>query len=153
MKNKTALFVLGFLFSCSTAEENKLDDLSWILGEWSSVSGNEILIENWQKNSDTVYVGEAFFITSSDTISTEELKIVYRNEDIYYIALPSGQATTEFKLTRQKENEAMFENPDHDFPKKILYRRISSDSLSVKIEGVINGRQRMKEFKWSKTNK
>jgi hypothetical protein len=36
--------------------------------------------------------------------------------------------------------EAVFENPDHDFPNRIIYRTPDADSLFARIEGKRNGR-------------
>ena len=51
------------------------------------------------------------------------------------MASPSKQAQTEFKLTSLKGGEAIFENPEHDFPKKIVYARQPDGSLLAAIEG------------------
>ena len=57
------------------------------------------------------------------------------NGDIFYIASPSKQTETAFKLTSLRDGEAVFENPQHDFPKKIVYARQADGSLLAAIEG------------------
>jgi hypothetical protein len=37
--------------------------------------------------------------------------------------------------------EIVFEDPEHDFPQKITYRRSGADSLYARVEGDRNGRQ------------
>ena len=38
-------------------------------------------------------------------------------------------------LTRASSTEAVFENPQHDFPKRIIYRKGADDSLTASIDG------------------
>jgi hypothetical protein len=42
---------------------------------------------------------------------------------------------TDFKLTRASATEVVFENPQHDFPKRIIYRKGADDSLTASIDG------------------
>jgi hypothetical protein len=152
MKKIFPLFIVLFIFSCSESEKQNIRDLDWIIGQWTSTSGDDSMTEHWQKN-DNLLIGEAWFISSSDTIATEQLKIVERDNNIFYIASPSDQETTEFKLTEFNADEALFENPDHDFPRKIFYKRISVDSLYARVEGIIHGQQQVMDFYWKKTGK
>jgi hypothetical protein len=57
------------------------------------------------------------------------------NGDILYVASPSKQTETAFKLTSLRDGEAVFENPEHDFPKKVIYARQPDGSLLAAIEG------------------
>jgi hypothetical protein len=153
MKNLFPTIFFLLICSCSQPELWDINDLDWIIGEWISTSGDESMTEHWQKESDTLIVGHGWFISSSDTILTEQLKIAARNNDIIYFASPSGQTTTEFKLTQLNDNEATFENPDHDFPQKIYYKKISEDSLYAKIEGTINRNKKVMDFYWKRIRK
>jgi hypothetical protein len=47
-------------------------------------------------------------------------------------------------------NEVVFENPAHDFPKKITYKR-DGDALTAAIEGPMGGQLRKIEFPYKKT--
>ena len=42
---------------------------------------------------------------------------------------------TDFKLTSLTATEAIFENPAHDFPKRIIYRKTGEDGLTASIDG------------------
>ena len=59
-----------------------------------------------------------------------------------------GQLATPvtFRLTKQTGNEVVFENPEHDFPQTILYRR-TGDQLYAAVEGKHKGSQRREEFR------
>lgn len=51
-----------------------------------------------------------------------------------YIAQPGGKPPTAFKRTAGGETWARFENPDHDFPQRIEYRR-EGDRLHAEVAG------------------
>ena len=64
----------------------------------------------------------------------EYLRIVERADGIFYIAQPGGRPATEFKLTTFDGSVAVFENPQHDFPKRIIYRKNADGSLTASID-------------------
>lgn len=39
-----------------------------------------------------------------------------------------------------------FENPAHDFPRRIIHRRVGADSLVARVEGVRSGRAHGVDF-------
>jgi hypothetical protein len=47
----------------------------------------------------------------------------------------NGQAVL-FTATKNTATELVFENPEHDFPKKITYTLVTPDSLYAEISGV-----------------
>ena len=53
---------------------------------------------------------------------------------------------TPFKLTTQTESEAIFENPTHDFPQRIIYRKSADGGMTARIDGVVNGKERHQDF-------
>lgn len=57
---------------------------------------------------------------------------------IAFIALPPGQSEASFLLVRLSGQEAVFENPQHDFPQRVIYRR-EGDLLTGRIEGSEGG--------------
>lgn len=58
------------------------------------------------------------------TVEFEYLRLEQRKDGIYYVAHPKARCPgTAFKLTRLATNEAVFENPLHDFPKRVIYRK------------------------------
>lgn len=77
---------------------------------------------------------------------TEQLRIEVRGGKPTYVAAPSGQATTAFAATEATAAGVTFENLDHDFPKRIRYRRVGADSLVATIEGPQGGRDRAINF-------
>lgn len=69
-----------------------------------------------------------------------------------YIAMPSGQATTTFALVQASANHAVFEDPAHDFPQRVIYRRDGDTILNARIEGTLNGKAKGIDFPMQRTS-
>ena len=65
-------------------------------------------------------------------------------------AEPSGQAPADFEASAVSDSLITFENPAHDFPQRVIYRRRGSDSLIARIEGTRNGRVRGVDFPYAR---
>lgn len=66
--------------------------------------------------------------------------------EIFFIAKPSGQPEATFKMIKGSANEVVFENPQHDFPQRVIYRRQGDDRLLGRIEGVGKGKEKSVDF-------
>ena len=76
------------------------------------------------------------------------------NGEVFYVpVVPHNEGAVYFKMTEQSEDKVIFENPEHDFPQRIIYLRISNDSLHVKIEGLDKGVESNVDFYFRKTKK
>jgi len=64
---------------------------------------------------------------------------------IAFIAHPSGQSEASFPLVRLSGQEAVFENPQHDFPQRVIYRR-DGELLTGRIEGSEGGETKGFDF-------
>jgi hypothetical protein len=49
-------------------------------------------------------------------------------------------------------NEVVFENPEHDFPQRIIYRLIANGKLLGRIEGVVDGTERSADFPMTRSD-
>ena len=129
MKKKSFLPVILFIFlitntsmSQNEQESTSLEGLEWITGLWQSELSNGKYYERWTASDENSMIGEAFIVKGGDTIPSEELKIQVMSDGIYYIAIPRNQEETHFKLVSLEGQEAVFENLEHDFPQRIIYR-------------------------------
>ena len=85
-------------------------------------------------------------VTGDQTLFFEFLRIEERPGGIYYIAHPKARPGVEFKLVACRRGEARFENPEHDYPRSILYRRNPEGTIYVRLEGMEEGRPLTEEF-------
>src|SRR5262249_18178512 len=136
---------VAVLFSCltsassqtSNSENANIGQLSWISGDWQTEPGGRAQIEeHWTQPSGGSMLGMSRTVAGDKTVEYEYLRIEQRADAIYYVAHPKARCPgTDFKLTRLSAREAIFENPAHDFPKRILYRRNADGSLTASIDG------------------
>jgi len=129
------LFTLFFM-SHASSQTQTLADLAWLAGAWQTEPGSKRQIEeHWTQAAGATMLGMSRTVAGEKTVEFEYLRIEQRADGIYYVAHPKARCPgTDFKLTRASANEAVFENPQHDFPKRIIYRR-SGDSLTTSIDG------------------
>ncbi len=80
----------------------------------------------------------------------EFLRLEARPDGVYYVAQPGGRPPTDFKLTSYSAGEAVFENLEHDFPKRILYRLDSPVDLTARVEGDAGSKEPPQEFKYKR---
>lgn len=87
-------------------------------------------------------IGMSRTISGETTRAWEALRIVPKDGTLTYIAQPGGQNETPFAATLISDTLAVFENPAHDFPQRIAYRRVGTDSVVARISAVHNGQTR-----------
>lgn len=129
----------------TTAEEpNEITKAEWLLGSWGNTSAEGELSENWEKVNDSVMHGESYFVVGGkDTVFAETVELTSENGKLAYTVTVPGQndeKPVRFDLTSSTENQLVFENPQHDFPNKIVYNKIPSDSLTAEISGMQKGK-------------
>ena len=112
-------------------------ELSWISGDWQTAPGGRAQIEeHWTQPVGGSMLGMGRTVSGGKTAEFEFLRIEQRDDGIYYVAQPNGQCpATDFKLTRATGQQAVFENPAHDIPKRIIYKKLGDDSLTATIDG------------------
>ena len=86
----------------------------------------------------------------STLVEFEELRIFGRGGRLVYHAEPSGQTPTDFETRSSSDTLVTFENPAHDFPQRVIYRRRGQDSLLARIEGTSGGRTRGVDFAYAR---
>jgi hypothetical protein len=105
-------------------------------GDWQTAPGGRAQIEeHWMQPAGGSMLGMSRTVAGGKTAEFEYLRVEERAGAIYYVAHPKARCPgTEFKLTRWTAQEAVFENPQHDFPKRIIYRKNSDGSLTASID-------------------
>lgn len=131
----------------------KLEEAKWLIGSWGNSTKEGDLTESWNQLNDSTLSGKTTFITGKDTLFTETIEITQVNDSLLYNTKVSNQnegKTVSFKAVALTKNQIVFENPKHDFPQKIAYTKISSDSLVAKISGKKNGKESFEEYPMKK---
>ena len=134
---KLTLLTVFLLFANLPPQTPGLADLSWIAGDWQTAPGGRAQSEeHWTSAAGGSMMGMSRTVANEKTVEFEYLRIEQRADGVYYVAHPKARCPgTDFKLTKSSATEAVFENPQHDFPKRIIYRKTADDSLSASIDG------------------
>ena len=80
-------------------------------------------------------------------VGFEYLRIVERDGGLVYFAQPGGRPPTEFMLTDLSGKRAVFVNPRHDYPQRIVYELSKEGALTASTGFARGGRLRSSEFK------
>ena len=145
------------IIACQNKSEKNFDELekmSWLVGEWENKMPDGILTETWTKANDSSYTGKTLFIKDKDTLHSENIVLTQKGETLLYIPTVKGQndnKPVEFKMTESKtENEFVFENPAHDYPQKIVYKKVSDTNVVATISGKQQGKSSSESYPMSK---
>lgn len=141
MKNIICILVMILLVSCqkkSNKKFEKLEKMNWLLGHWEQKLPDGKLLENWLIKNDSTLIGQSFFVNSKDTVHFENIILTQKANQLIYIATVEGQNNDEpvnFKQTADTNNIFIFENPKHDYPQKIIYKKVNESNLITIISG------------------
>jgi hypothetical protein len=125
------------------AEDNTaptVEQLAWMSGSWEGTAGKASIEEHWTPVAGGTLFGVSRTIVEGKTVAFEFLRIEARADGIFYVAQPGGRLPTDFKLTRLEGSEAVFENLQHDFPQRIIYKKNADGTLDARVEGERNGK-------------
>jgi hypothetical protein len=129
--------MIAALAALLAASEAAPPDLGWLAGYWLSCEGGREVAETWSGRRGTVMMGYTIS-TGPAGSSWEQMRIEAGNPapgEVSFLAQSGGaERPVAFRLVRSGVREAVFENPDHDFPKRVIYRR-EGDRLTGRIEG------------------
>lgn len=130
-----------------------IGDLAWLAGAWVGTgSSGSSIEERWSPPLGGAMLAVSRSVnTKGQMFAFEYLRIVERDGGLVYIAQPGGKTPTEFVLTEtvaeKGSRRAVFENPRHDYPKRIAYEISADGRLSATIGFTRGGTPQRFEFK------
>lgn len=128
-------------------------DLQWLAGCWSQDGREAGSVEQWTAPAGGTMLGMSRTVSGGKTVAFEYLRIVEEEGGwLVLIASPSGQETARFRMVSMSEYDVVFENTEHDFPQRIIYRLVASGKLLGRIEGIVDGAERDADFPMTRTN-
>jgi hypothetical protein len=107
---------------------------TWIVGCWSGERAGERFHERWTLADESTLLGVAHTTKSGKLTAFEFLRVILRNGKAVYVAQPGGVPPTDFSATATTADRVVFENPSHDYPKRVIYERTGGDRLSASID-------------------
>ncbi len=148
--------LLLLLTACQQKEKRdlRLDQLSWLEGEWQMDMNEATFYESWQRLSDTSMGGVGLLVASNgDTLFGEELYLIQKGNTLFYEPAVSNQndgTSISFIETALTDSSMRFENPTHDFPQIIHYTCTDEQSIHAYVSGMQNGKERQDDFYFKK---
>ena len=136
----------------STALTAQVSSLKWMTGCWESRANNLVVTEQWSFPRAKMMLGAGQTTRSDSTIEYEHTRIFERDGTLVFSAQPSGQAPAEFVADSASGFSVTFSNPAHDFPQRVIYRRLSADSLLGRVEGQRGGQIRGVNFSYRRVS-
>lgn len=141
MKKAILILVTILLFaSCGKPKHvSKIVGKDWLLGKWENKSDEGNLLEIWKKVNDSLFIGESYFIKGKDTLHFENIQLKQKGEELFYTTTIRGQNNDKpvtFKQNVEIMKQLVFENPQHDYPRKIVYKPFAKDHLLIEISGI-----------------
>ena len=129
---KLTILLLCSIFGFSVAFSQS-DLPTFLSGTWKHESEN--VFEHWDILSKNQMKGFSYFLENGEISVIEYLSLDKIDNKINYQASVIGQnkgKSITFEL-RQKDSLWVFENLNHDFPKKIAYQLVNKDVVNVLI--------------------
>lgn len=130
----TSLLLLVHTSNAQESNKQKFKKLEWLTGKWirTNAEAGQSGYETWAKVSDSKLSGKGVTIKGKEVIFVENLEFIVKGTDIFYKVVVTGEKKpVYFKLTALSNDGFTCENPEHDFPKKITYRRNGNNVKAV----------------------
>jgi hypothetical protein len=125
-------------------------DLGFMTGCWQFERNGRRVEEHWLAPAGGSLIGVSRTVAGGKTVDYEFLQIRDTADGVTYIAKPARQPEASFRMSSSTAEEIVFENPTHDFPQRIRYRRAGADTLHARIEGTMNGKASGIDFPYAR---
>ena len=126
--------LLLFATAACTADAPAAPTFAWLSGHWCSLHEGQLMEEYWLPQNADLALGVGRTLKAGKTVTFEFMRIETRDGETNYLAMHDGKPAVAFRLTASGSDWARFENPQHDFPRRVEYRR-TPDGLHAEIAG------------------
>jgi len=118
------MVLVSFLFASHLLFCQK-SEFGWLLGTWQEEG--KMSFEVWEDKGSFLFGSSYRIDLAGNKAITEEITLIKRGEDFYYVPDVAGpQGPIEFKIISFDKCSFTAENPEHDFPKRINYKKTGS---------------------------
>jgi hypothetical protein len=131
------VFLAIALLLAPSAQAQTIGDLSWLRGCWRTEPtrddpGASVVTEVWVAPPANAMFGYAYTVRGDEQRGWEQMRVEMIEGWPHFVALLPGQNPVRFRLHDAADvvqtgpppdGYAVFANPDHDYPQRIVYRR------------------------------
>jgi hypothetical protein len=122
-----------------------LESLKWLAGCWQMDGSRTQIVEQWMQPAGGMMLGINRTVKDGRAVEYEFLRISEENGVLIYTAIPSGQEKASFPLAGGAEGEFIFENKEHDYPQRVIYKS-QAGALLASIDGSMKGKSKRIDF-------
>lgn len=124
-----------------------LDKLAWLGGCWQAEGEERGSGEQWLPPAGESMFGVSRTVHQGRTVGYEFMRIAPDADGtLTFYAQPSGKPPSAFPVRNLGDTEVVFENLEHGFPQRIIYRAQPPAGLHARIEGVSKGAKQSIDF-------
>lgn len=146
-----AMLYAGSLANVANAQAMQLPEN--LPGVWTTQADKSTYrFEVWEYYDDSTFRGMGGKVKESDTVFKEKLWLQLRQGRLYYMANAEGQNGNRYITFPCIETRGsyVFSNPQHDFPKNIVYHFVNPTEMYVEINADMNGEALTNSWTFSK---
>ena len=131
------LLIAAGTLAARPAGPGPLEPLRFMAGCWKGPPGKgRIIEEHYTAPSANLILGMTRYTRNGRATGYEFSTIAWEDSTVVLTPRPEGQQPVPFRLASMDAASAVWENPAHDFPTRIAYRRAAGgDTLVARIEG------------------
>jgi uncharacterized protein DUF6265 len=135
-------------FGPRPAVRSLVSDLGFMAGCWRGLTRSGTTIEEYYTPpSSNLIVGATRYVRDGRVVDFEFTRIDQTDSGAVITPHPKGVRSVSFAPKVVERNRAVWENPTHDFPQRILYTRVADDTLVARIEGRTPSGERALEWR------
>lgn len=120
----------------SAASCNSLASLRWLLGDWVADGGKTSFHESWTEVAPQTFEGAGIERANPDGSikGGEALRLVEMAGGVYYLSkVAHNELPVAFRLNECADGRFVFDNPAHDFPRRLEYVLAPDGRLKVHV--------------------
>ena len=143
---RSILLAVMLLLNLSASAQSANDGIAgfgWLAGCWEMKDPKKgsAVTEMWMTPEGDSMLGAGRTLRNGKMVDFEFMRIVRDPSGIAFIARPAANSTeTAFRLVSSEGGAFIFENPQHDFPQRVIYRNEAKNSFTARVEGMRNGK-------------
>ena len=145
----TIIFQTISIVGYGQADSPQIKNVEWLEGTWVNETKRGSIYETWIKVSDQELFGKSYQIKEQDTLVSETVRLIEESDNLFYIPTVTNQnqgKPIRFTLTELTDSTMKFENPEHNSPNVIYYRKDGENKLMAEIWSVREGQIRKMQF-------
>lgn len=128
-----------------------LADMAWMAGDWTEEAPGAVTRETWLAPRDGLMAGVGQTYRPGKPPRVEFMTISEGPQGLVFTGVVDAQAPIRFTLKSAEGGKAVFENPEHDFPNRVIYWRCDAD-LCGRIEGARDGKARSADWRYRRVS-